>query len=673
MKLNSIQAKFLIAFISVFLIILGTLSLASHYLMKEAVTKNAEALSKALSADYAHQIQTHIQKLTSHLEGLSTIQRVRTGANRAQIIEAMTELQKRVGVFDMVFFVWPDGSAVRFNGDTSSDGDRPYFKAVVSTKKPYVSDALISKASGKLSIIMAVPVIYNGNLTGVLAATYPLENVSEIIKDLKFETTGYGFITDKTGLVVGHQKQPGLVGKLNIGTTDASSKDSQTNTLPKLFKEVSSSWNTQSYGKYISETGVDSIGVLTPVSLPGDQHWLLAVSAPQAEVESQLNHLDKILFSTSGICIIIALIVVIFLCRKFTRPIVLIRDEFLHLAKGDLTKREMKIDSNDEIGQLAQSFTQMRRDLRRLISGIKREAQQVASSSQELTAGAQSSAAGLDSMNTNILDIASGTDKQAVSAQNMSSTAENMSQNIRQILVVTRAVTDIAVNTSEEASQGRQAAEKAVEQMKLIGEGSNSVQVAITELVKGSSQISEIVALISSIAGQTNLLALNAAIEAARAGESGRGFAVVAEEVRKLAESSNHAASQIGVLIAQNQKNMEQAVTATQAGTSGIQTGVEVVNAAGEIFANIVSKIISLSNQVKEIADAIENIAASSTTLTDSSVEISNICRRNSNEVKKVAKELSEQVAFIEEISAASQSLAKLASTLHEETETFTV
>lgn len=676
MKFKSIQAKFLITFISAFLITLGSLFMVSHYLMKNEVTKSTETISKTLSSDYANQIKSYMNELMLNLKNLATIQRIRAGTNKEQMVEAMQELHKRAGVFDTVFFIWPDGSGIRFNGSTAHYGDREYVRKVINTKEPYISDVLVSKATGELSIILAVPVIYNNNLTGILAASYPLKNISEMIKDLKFENTGYGFITDNAGLMIGHPKRPDLIGKRNINNkelnADAEGKKLD-DKLIKLFRDVASSWNTQSYGEYVSSEGIARIGAATPINLPGGQHWALVVSAPQTEVEKYLNDLENKLLFISAAFTVFIIMVVIFICKKFTRPIVLLRNEFSHMAKGDLTEREIAIDSADELGELARSFVDMRRGLRRLVANIKTEAEQVSASSQELTAGAQSSAASFEMMNAEILTIAADTNKQASLAKNISAAAENMSQNNQQVSILTKEVADIAAHTSKEAVQGRQAVEKAIAHMKQIGEGSDTVQTVVNELAKGSNQISEIVNLISSIAGQTNLLALNAAIEAARAGEQGRGFAVVAEEVRTLAESSNLAAQQIGNLIAENQKNMQHVVTATQAGEESIKTGVEAVNVAGEIFANIVAGIVSLSNQSGEISGAVENMAAASNMLAGSSYEISAASHSNSAEIEKVLAKISGQAAFIEEISAASQSLARLAGNLHEETTTFIV
>ena len=102
----------------------------------------------------------------------------------------------------------------------------------------------------------------------------------------------------------------------------------------------------------------------------------------------------------------------------------------------------------------------------------------------------------------------------------------------------------MAKETNQLAEQGGQAVQKSIEAMELIR--------------TSSTQIAEIIQVISEIASQTNLLALNAAIEAARAGEHGMGFAVVADEVRKLAERSNQAAGEITTLIKESTQRVEE-------------------------------------------------------------------------------------------------------------------
>src|SRR5690606_41824365 len=116
--------------------------------------------------------------------------------------------------------------------------------------------------------------------------------------------------------------------------------------------------------------------------------------------------------------------------------------------------------------------------------------------------------------------------------------------------------------------------------------------------------IREVLTLIRGIADQTNLLALNAAIEAARAGQHGRGFAVVADEVRTLAPRSAESAREIGRVIQEIQRRVEQAATAMERATEQVDGGVAMAAQAGEALQAILAAIGQTAQGVADIAAA---------------------------------------------------------------------
>ena len=138
--------------------------------------------------------------------------------------------------------------------------------------------------------------------------------------------------------------------------------------------------------------GITRIAVATPVDLPGDQRWIMMVAAPEAEMNKETNTLAKTLLAVALVCLAAAVAAIVFIAKRFAKPITVLRDECLLLAQGDLRERAIDASSEDEIGQLAQGFREMRANLHKLVSKVHAEAEQLAASSEELTASAEQSA-----------------------------------------------------------------------------------------------------------------------------------------------------------------------------------------------------------------------------------------------------------------------------------------
>jgi len=250
------------------------------------------------------------------------------------------------------------------------------------------------------------------------------------------------------------------------------------------------------------------------------------------------------------------------------------------VARGDLTV-DVKIRENDRSSVMSSMRTMVER-LRSAVASVKTAAENVASGSQQLSAGAAL--------------LSQGATEQASSAEEASSAVEEMHATIRQ--------------TAGNAAQTERIAGKATTDTVDTGK-------AVAEAISAMKTISGKIGIVGEIARQTNLLALNAAIEAARAGEHGRGFAVVAAEVRKLAERSQAAATDIGVLSSTSSDIAARAMAMLETLVPDIRKTAELVyeiNASSKEQSlgtdQINVSIQQLSQVIQQNAGAAEEMAA---------------------------------------------------------------
>lgn len=311
------------------------------------------------------------------------------------------------------------------------------------------------------------------------------------------------------------------------------------------------------------------------------------------------------------------------------------------LAEGDLTKGmelEKENVSKDEIGTLISSVSHMSKKLRSIVFELKSTSDTLASASQQLSASSE--------------ELSRGVAEQSSKASQIATSSTETSQTIIDIAKNASNIASASVDTTKTAKEGEEIVSKAVHEVKAIENTVVESAKLITSLGERSQQIGDIVNVIKDIADQTNLLALNAAIEAARAGEQGRGFAVVADEVRKLAERTSKATSEIGSMINAIQDEVKKTVTSMDKATRSVEIGVDHSAKAGEALRKIVEKVDSLQSMVQQIASATE--------------EMSTVSEQISADIETVANVSREISSAGEQIAKSSSDLARLASKLSE-------
>ncbi len=306
------------------------------------------------------------------------------------------------------------------------------------------------------------------------------------------------------------------------------------------------------------------------------------------------SYFKKMLFTTITVLLAAVLLITFILntsSRNIIEPMKKLLDAFKKQAGGDLTQ-EVHVNSKDEISELTQAFNSTNKKLNEILYDVTTYADSLAVSASQLFGVSQNIA-------VTATDQSSKSVQAASSMEELNSSFVNVAQN-------TSVAADSARQAAELAAKGGDIVTQTINGMNRISSSVNESASTVEALGRRSEQIGNIIQVINDIAGQTNLLALNAAIEAARAGEQGRGFAVVADEVRKLAERTTSATSEIADMIKGIQDDTGRAVTSMQSGTKEVEEGVHLTNQAGEALQQIVKSVLSVTDMVQQIATAAE-------------------------------------------------------------------
>ncbi|TNM44222.1 hypothetical protein FHP29_05835 [Nocardioides albidus] len=250
-------------------------------------------------------------------------------------------------------------------------------------------------------------------------------------------------------------------------------------------------------------------------------------------------------------------------------------------AEGDLT-RELAIDGDDAVGQVAEGLRRLMSTLRSSMGNISGAAETLGAAATQLTSLAEGMGEGASTTSDRAASASSASVQVSASIQTVATAAEEMTASIR----------EIAKNATEAATVATDAVTVASE-----------AQGTVASLGESSAEIGQVIKVITSIAQQTNLLALNATIEAARAGDAGKGFAVVANAVKELAKETAKATEEIG-------QKIEAIQSDTQGAVSAISRIADVIARINDIQSTIASAVEEQTATTNEIARSVTEAAA---------------------------------------------------------------
>ena len=550
------------------------------------------------------------------------------------------------------------GNIIGLDGISILDGndysDRAYVKSAMKGETA-VSEPLVSKITGQLSIMVSAP-IWEGGIPGkrVAGVVYFVPNetfLNDIVASLQVSPNGSAYILNNAGYTIAHKNMDNVKNREN--TQEDAKTDKKLKDLAAL--EVRMTLGQSGFGRY-EYGGSRKFLAFSPIE--GTEGWSLAINAPTKDfTQSTVN----------GIMITIVLMVVFLvlssymayrLARQIGEPVKDCAQRLRLLAEGDLDTPVNEIHTGDEIQILAdsartlvQGFRLMIQDMddmlaemsrgnltadskceeayvggyRGLLDSARKLSVQLSDTLRQINQSADQVSAGAEQVSAGAQALSQGATEQASAIEELAATINDISGKIR-------ATADSAGNVHSQSSETGREVEQCNEQMLELVK-------AVRDIGESSSQIGKIIKTIEDIAFQTNILALNAAVEAARAGTAGKGFAVVADEVRNLASKSAEASKSTSDLIEGSARSVEK--------------GMKI---ADETAASLQKAVISTENTVKavdKITDAAAEQSQAVSQVTQGMDQISSVVQTNSataEESAAASEELSGQAVILKEL-----------------------
>lgn len=515
-----------------------------------------------------------------------------------------------------------------YTGDVSQE----YYYSVLMNGEPYVSGVINNSQLNLQTIFLGEPIFDGDEVIGAITCSFDIHFLSTLINDVNYMSMGVAYILDSNGTYIASTDYDQVRDNYNV--IKEAKQDENLQELANIHTDMVAG-NTGVRRYHVD--GIAKVGIYQPVH--NTNGWSIAFDLNLAEVSQDVNSAMMRIIIIMALSLVFCGLIVTLIATKLTKQLEKMQKLVSTFATGNFCIKfeETDLKRPDEIGEVYRAIQKSSNEISSILRAFRENVTTLALVSEDLDQVSGKMINNADTIVTSMNEAANGNMDQATSIQEISRTMEQLGESINQVTESVTGIVSAAKNTDDGMQKSEAVLHELSDSLQEFSDMFQKFYVEVSEISEQIATIGLVTGTIQEIATQTNLLALNAAIESARAGEVGKGFAVVAEEIRKLAEESEHSVQEIGIMIGR-----------VLAGGDHMKRSTEEMNQRMMIQQK---NLESTLTEFEKMGDAIDSILP----MTE---EISRVTLENQNQKDEMSGLVTNVSAVSEELAATTEEVA---------------